>query len=79
MTKAYDLQALAEKLKSKGLPIALEAGEEAAKQVYIAVKEWAVESAALSETKVDDLVAPFYGHLDQIVLPLVDKIDGEVG
>jgi hypothetical protein len=79
MEKAYDLKALGLKLKDAGLPIALEAAEAAAGKVYLAVKEWAVESAALSENKVDDVIAPFYGHLDSFVLPAIDKIDKQVG
>jgi hypothetical protein len=79
MEKAYDLKVLGEKLKAKGLPIAEEALETIAKEVYIAVKEWAKESAPVSESKVDDFIAPFYDQLDALVFPLVDKIDGEVG
>lgn len=75
MEKAYDLKALGEKLKAAGLPIAEEALESAGAKVYVAVKEWATESAVLSETKIDDVIAPFYGQLDPIVLPLIEQID----
>lgn len=79
MTKAYDLKDLGEKLKAKGLPIAEDMLEKIAGEVYLAVKQWAKESAPLSETKVDDFVSPFYDQLDAIVLPLIDKIDGKQG
>lgn len=79
MEKAYDLKALGEKLKSKGVPIVAEALEETAKQVYLGTKEWLQESAVISETKVDDFVSPFYDQLDPLVLPQIDKIDGQVG
>jgi hypothetical protein len=75
MEKAYDIKALAEKLKGKGLDVA----EDMAGHVYVAVKEWAKESAALSANKFDDLAAPFYDQLDAIVLPQIDKIDNKQG
>lgn len=77
MEKAYDLKDLGEKLKKAGVPVLEEAAEETAKQVYLAVKEWAKESAVLSTTKIDDLIAPFYDQLDGVVLPMVDKIHEE--
>lgn len=79
MEKAYDLKQLANKLEKAGLPIVKEAAEETAKQVYLAVKEWAKESAVISENKVDDFIAPFYDQLDPLVLPQIDKIDGQEG
>lgn len=79
MEKAYDLKDLAKKLESAGVPVLKEAGEETAKQVYSAVKEWLQESATLSTNKIDDVVMPFIGQLDAIVMPAIDKIDGAVG
>lgn len=79
MGKAYDLKDLAKKLESAGVPVLKEAGEETAKQVYSAVKEWLQESATLSTNKIDDVVMPFIGQLDAIVMPAIDKIDGAVG
>ena len=79
MEKAYDLKALGLKLKEQGLPILENALEESALKAYTAVKEWAKESAVLSDNKIDDVVAPFYDNLDPLVLPMIDKIDGEVG
>ena len=67
MEKAYDLKVLGERLKAKGLPIAQEALEDTARIVYIETKEWAKESAPLSETTIDDFVAPFYDQLDKVV------------
>lgn len=79
MTSAYDLKELGLKLKDAGLPVALDALESAGANAYKAVKAWAKESAALSENKIDDVIAPFYDQLDPIVMPLIDKIDGKVG
>jgi len=71
MEKAYDLKGLAEKLKGEGLELA----EDAAESVWKAVKEWLKESAAVSETPIDDMVVPFLDQLDPIVLPIIDKIN----
>jgi hypothetical protein len=79
MEKAYELKALGQKIKEKaaaeGLTIAEEAVETLAKAAYMGTKEWAQESAVLSETKIDDFVAPFYNHADQFVMPQIEKID----
>lgn len=77
MEKAYSFSDLAKKLESAGVPVLKEAAEETAKQVYSALKEWLNESAALSETRIDDVIVPFISQLDSIVLAQVDKIDGE--
>lgn len=79
MEKAYDIKALGEKLAAAGLPIAKEALEAAAGKIYVASKEWLKESAELSANPFDDMVVPFYAQLDAIVLPQIDKIDGQVG
>jgi hypothetical protein len=79
MDKAYDLKALGLKLKGKGLPVLEEAAEAAAGQCYLALKEWLQESAVLSENKIDDVVMPFIGQLDSMILPLIDKIDKKEG
>lgn len=75
MTTAYDLKALGEMLKAKGLIQA----EDLAGEAYGVFKAWLKESAALSENKYDDLVIPFVDQLDAIVLPQIDKIDGAEG
>ena len=50
MDKAYDVKALAEKLKARGLDVA----EDVATEVLGAVFEFFEESAVLSENKYDD-------------------------
>lgn len=73
MEKAFELGALVEKLKARGLDVA----EEAAKVIVEEVLDWADESVKLSETKFDDLALPFIPQLKAAALGLVDKIDGE--
>jgi hypothetical protein len=34
-----------------------------------------IESAQISETKVDDFTLPLYVYLDQFALPQIEKID----
>lgn len=79
MEKAYDIKALGqmilEESKKDGLHLAEEAVETIAKAAYVAVKNWATESAKLSESKIDDFIAPFYGQIDSFVLPQIEKID----
>ena len=73
--EGYSLQELAEKLKEKGLTVAEDGIEKVASQVYLAFKEWIQESALKSENKMDDMIAPFIGQLDAIVLPAIAKLD----
>lgn len=76
MEKAYDLKDLGKKLAAKGLPML----ENSAELVYDAVKEWVLESAPISDTKLDDVGAPLlFPVLDKIVDPVLDKIDGVEG
>ncbi len=79
MDKAYDLKALGEAIKAEaaagGLTIAEDAVEKLAKASWIGTKKWLVDSAALSDSKIDDFIAPFYGQLDSFVLPQIEKID----
>lgn len=79
MQQAYELKALGEKILAKakedGLTIAEEAVEKIAKAAYLGTKEWAKESAAISDTKIDDFVMPALDYLDGFVLPQIDKID----
>jgi hypothetical protein len=75
MQKAYDFKDLAGKLKDQGLPLA----EDAAEKVYKAVKEWTIESAQLSENSIDDFGVKFFDYVDDLVLPQIDKIDGQPG
>lgn len=75
MEKAYDLKELGKRLKAKGLVEA----EDMAEQVYAELKTWFAESAAMSETPYDDLVVPFLGSLDSVIMPKIDEIDGQEG
>lgn len=75
MEKAYDLKALGEKLKAKGLVVA----EDAAEQVYEEVKAWFEESAKLSETPYDDMALIVLPQIDILVKKQLDKIDGQEG
>ena len=79
MDKAYDLKALGEMIiqeaRKEGFTIAEDALEKVGKSVYLAVKQWAIESSNLSENKIDDFLASFYSQVDKFVLPQIDKID----
>lgn len=79
MEKAYDVRELGKKIRDRaqadGLMIAEEAAEKLGKAVYFGVKEWAKESAALSDNKVDDFIANFYDQMDAYVIPQIEKID----
>lgn len=75
MEKAYDVSALVEKLKARGMDVA----EEAAKEALDAVLEFFEESARLSENKYDDLVLAIVPMLKEEALKAIDKIDGEEG
>lgn len=72
MTKAYDVQDLLKRLEAQGLTLA----EEAIMIIFKESKQWAKESAALSENKYDDLVVPFIDQIDGVLVPQIDKIDG---
>ncbi len=78
-TKAYDIKELGQmiiaKAKEDGLTIAEEALEKLGKAVYLGTKQWAKESAVISETKVDDFIAPFYDQADGFVMPQIEKLD----
>jgi len=75
MEKAYQLTDLAEKLKAEGLDVA----EDVAGKVLKCTMAWLKESAALSENKMDDMVAPLLVPIENYILTQIDKIDGEVG
>lgn len=74
MTKAYELSALVEKLKGRGLDIA----EEAAKVVVEEALAWFQESAKLSATPYDDMAIVVLPLIKEAALKAVDKIDGQV-
>lgn len=74
MVKAYDLKDLANRLKTKGVDVA----EQQAVMVYEETKQWLKDSAAVSDTPYDNLVAPFLDQLDAVVFPQIDKISPNI-
>jgi hypothetical protein len=74
MEKAYDVKALVEKLKARGLDVA----EDIAGEVLEAVFEFFQESAVMSENKYDDLVLAILPMLKAEALKAIDKIDGKI-
>lgn len=75
MEKAYELKALGLKLKARGLDLA----EDAAKIIVEETLSWVGESAVMSPTPFDDVVAVVMPPLKGLILAQVDKIDGVVG
>jgi hypothetical protein len=75
MEKAYELQALLDGLKAKGLDVA----EEAAKDVVLAVSDWLSASVKLSATPFDDIALVVLPKLVESALAEIDKIDGKIG
>lgn len=72
MEKAYDVKALVAKCQEKGGPDA----EKLAKANFEAIIEWVLESAPLSENKVDDVLVLGIGALKPLVMAALDQIDG---
>lgn len=68
---AYEVKALVEKLKAKGLDVA----EEAAKVIVEETFAWVAEEAVKSENKIDDLLVAIIPVIKPHVLAAVDKID----
>lgn len=79
MDKAYDIKALGEAIKAEaekqGLTLAEEAVETLGKAAWTGTKNWAQESASMSENKIDDLVVPFLNTMDKLVEDGVEKVD----
>lgn len=76
MEKAYDMKALAEKCRAKGGAGA----EQLVKANWEAIKEWLMESAMLSENKMDDMAVPLaLPIIDKLLAPVLDQIDGKAG
>lgn len=73
MVKAYDLADLAAKAKAQGLPLA----EEGCARMLKCIDAWLIESAALSENKIDDLDIPLIPYLEKLALGYLDKVDGK--
>jgi len=71
MEKAYDIKVLGEELKSLGLPVL----EDTAVKIVEKIFKWLEESAKISHTPYDDLVALLYPQIKILILAQVDKID----
>lgn len=71
--KAYDLKVLGQRLKAKGLVEV----EDAAEGIYTELKAWIEESAVISKTPYDNMALIIFPQLDSLILPAIDKIDGE--
>lgn len=71
MEKAYDLKELIKEVKGEGLEIA----EESAKALAKGVFSWLKKSAAASENKIDDMLAPGYAYAESFVMEQADKIN----
>lgn len=74
MEKAYDLGALADQLKDRGLELA-EVGAEVLVEELL---DWLQESATLSENVYDDLLVAVVPMFKAELAKQIDKIDGEV-
>lgn len=79
MEKAYDLKALGDRLEKAGIPLLRKSAEETAKVVYKEFKGWLKDSADISPNPYDNMVVASFGIVDNVVDPLIDKIDGEEG
>lgn len=75
MEKAYDLKALGEHLKAKGLVQAEDTVQEIVKETFA----WLKESAAISVNPFDDMAATLYPMIETKIEEQVDKIDGVIG
>lgn len=77
MEKAFDVKALEERLKAKGLVVV----EDLAKVVVVEVLEWVKESALLEakDKPLLGLVSPIIEAVKPAIMEQVDKIDGQVG
>lgn len=75
METAFDIKALAEKLKSKGLDVA----EDGVKILEESLVEWINESVLITPSKIDDIAIPVLMALKPLLDQQIDKIDGKVG
>lgn len=75
MVNAYDYKVLVDRLKAIGIVIAEEAIEQAIEEVV----GWLKESALLSATPYDDILAVAYPMLETQLKAQADKIDGVIG
>jgi hypothetical protein len=72
MEKPYDIKALAEKLKAKGLDVA----DEVLKDVVGETLDWVTESAKLSPTPFDDVAALVAPKVKEVAFSAIDKVTG---
>jgi hypothetical protein len=75
MEKAYDLKDLGQRMVKLGLPVAEDTAEKMVHELFA----WLEESAKVSHTTVDDLVAILYPQIKGLIMKQVDKIDGVKG
>lgn len=76
MQKPFEMKALEEKLKAKGLPVL----EDTAEQLAAAVFEWTEESLAIHENALVKAIGiPAVGILKPLAFEQIDKIDGVKG
>ncbi len=75
MEKAYDIKVLGSRLKARGLVIA----EDALEKVLEESCDWLAESAEISKTPFDDIVAVAIPMVKKEALKAIDKIDGVEG
>lgn len=71
----FDVKALVEKLKGRGLNLA----EDAAKGAVEDILSWVEEGAKASGTPLDDIAAALLKSYKPQILAELDKIDGVVG
>lgn len=71
----YDLKALLEKLKVRGLDLS----EEAAKGAVEDVLTWLEDSAKLTATPMDDIAAAVLKSYKPQIMAELDKINGKAG
>jgi hypothetical protein len=72
MEKAYDLKNLASRLTARGLEVA----EDAAIIILEETCDWSQESAVLSKTPLDDILAVAAPLIKKEAMKYADKIDG---
>lgn len=75
MTKPYDTQALIEKARKYGGPDA----EKLIKANWMALKEWFAESAELTKTPIDNVIAAGMQMGDGPIMAVLDQVDGIKG
>jgi hypothetical protein len=70
MIKAYDLKDLGERLKSVGMPVLEETVEQVVKEVF----KWLNDSAAVSATPYDNMLALVYPQIEKLILDKAEQI-----